>query len=479
MTVTVRFAPSPTGYLHVGGQRTALYNYLFARQHGGKFILRIEDTDQGRYVEGAVENLIASLEAMGLTYDAGPGKEDEFGPYYQSRRLEIYRAELDKLMSSGHAYRCFCSSERLESLRESQLSAGLAPGYDGACRSLSAEESDRRAASEPYTVRLRVPREGNCEFEDIIRGHISMAWSTIDDQILMKSDGFPTYHFANVVDDHAMKITHVIRGEEWLPSLPKHLLLYDLFGWNRPEFAHLPLLLNADRSKLSKRQGDVAVEDYLAKGYLPQALNNFLALLGWNPGTDEEIFSLEELVDRFDLSRVNKSGAVFDRVKLDWMNSRYIQALDDREFLRICRSSVDMAALDEARADIAFLALKTNLNTFSELGDKLQIFLREPSAPTDPEALELLKDERIPLLFTDFLEELEQTGELDSEEFRQIMKRIQKKRKQEGIKGKLLWMPIRLALTGEMHGPELGYLVQYFGKEKCARLLRLRLDSRE
>lgn len=337
MTVIVRFAPSPTGYLHVGGHRTALYNYLFARKHGGRFILRIEDTDQSRYVEGAVENLVKSLRAMGLDWDAGPDKEDEKGPYYQSQRLEIYQREIHRLISTGKAYRCFCSSERLAELRERQLAAGESPGYDGRCRHLDPQEAEKRALKEPHVIRMRVPDDGAMTFHDVIRGEITVEFSRVDDQVLMKSDGFPTYHFANVVDDHYMGVTHVIRGEEWLPSLPKHLLLYDDLGWEAPVFAHLPLLLNPDKSKLSKRQGDVAVEDYLAKGYLPQALNNFLALLGWNPGDNREIFSMDELIERFSLDRVNKAGAVFNTEKLDWMNHQYIQAMEDADYLKEAR----------------------------------------------------------------------------------------------------------------------------------------------
>ena len=271
--VRVRFAPSPTGYLHVGGLRTALYNYLFARHNNGKFILRVEDTDQNRYVEGAVENLIKTLKWVGLNYDEGPEVGGNFGPYFQSERLSIYKDHIDQLIEKGHAYPCFCSTERIQKLRAQQQSQKLQAKYDKHCLSLSKDEIKQKIADgEPYVIRLNVPANERIIIDDIVRGQVDFNSDIVDDQILIKSDGFPTYHLANVVDDHLMKITHVIRGEEWLSSTPKHVLLYDFFEWERPQFAHLPLLLNADKSKLSKRQGDVAVEDYQQKGYLKEAL---------------------------------------------------------------------------------------------------------------------------------------------------------------------------------------------------------------
>jgi len=311
--VRVRFAPSPTGYLHVGGLRTALFNFLFARHSGGKFILRIEDTDRARYVEGAVDNLINTLRWAGLDYDEGPSAGGELGPYVQSERLEIYDEHVRILLESGAAYRCFCSPERLETMRKEQEKKKLQPKYDRTCLRLSPKEiEDNLTANKPFVVRMKVPDDATIRFSDIVRGEVEFSTERVDDQVLLKSDGYPTYHLANVVDDHLMKISHVIRGEEWLPSTPKHVLLYEAFGWEMPVFAHLPLLLNPDRSKLSKRQGDVAVEDYRDKGYLKEALVNFVALLGWNPGDAREIFSLKELEKEFSLDKVNKSGAVFN-----------------------------------------------------------------------------------------------------------------------------------------------------------------------
>lgn len=382
--VRVRFAPSPTGFLHIGGLRTCLYNYLFAKKNKGKLILRIEDTDRERYVEGAVENLIRVLEAIGLEYDEGPilrcklinkkckiGEEiledkGKYGPYIQSRRLHIYQNLAQKLVDDGYAYYCFCTPEELEKMRQEQIAKKLPPCYDERCRKLTEKEvALRLRSSRPssgqvgasYVIRLKVPEQGILKIKDLIRGEVEFDLSTVDDQILLKSDGWPTYHLANVIDDHLMGITHVIRGEEWLPSLPKHLLIYQAFGWKPPQFAHLPLLLNPDRSKLSKRQGDIAVEDYLAKGYLPDALLNFIALLGWNPDTNQEIFSLKELIKQFSLEKIQKAGAIFNREKLDWMNGYYIRKMTINKLTEKC---------------IPYLIQNSLIEIFSQKSNKVQ-----------------------------------------------------------------------------------------------------------
>lgn len=336
--VRVRFAPSPTGYLHVGSLRTALYNYLFAKKQGGDYILRVEDTDQKRYVEGAIESLVRSLDNMhvganeGVILEGGAVVErGEYGPYQQSKRLPLYQEQADILLASGKAYRCFCTPERLTALREAQVREKQAPRYDKHCLALSEEEiSSLIASGATSVVRLNIdPRRGEIRFHDLIRGTVKFLAKDLDDQILIKTDGFPTGVFAIAVDDNLMHITHVVKGEEWLSTTPKQVLIYEAFGWTLPEFAHLPLILNPDRSKLSKRQGDVAVEDYLQKGYLKEAIVNFVALLGWNPGkgSTQEIFSLDELVQVFDIAQIHKGGAVFDIKKLDWMNSEYIKRL--------------------------------------------------------------------------------------------------------------------------------------------------------
>ncbi len=337
--VVTRFAPSPTGFLHVGGLRTALYAYLVAKQNNGTFILRIEDTDRERFVEGGIENILESLYWSTIIPDEGVHLKDDnviqtgsHGPYIQSERLPIYKKYADELLEKGHAFYCFCTPERLAQVREERQKSKLPPGYDGFCKKLSKKEVDERLSrGENHVVRLSMPDEGETAWNDLVHGEVSFKNSDVDDQVLMKSDGYPTYHLAVVVDDHEMQVTHVIRGDEWISSTPKHLQLYSYFGWTPPAFAHLPLLLNADKSKLSKRQGDVAVLDYREKGYLPEALVNFVAFLGWNPGTEQEIFSLKELIETFDLKKVGKAGAVFNLEKLDWYNREYLKKMNPSE----------------------------------------------------------------------------------------------------------------------------------------------------
>ncbi|MCL2039503.1 MAG: glutamate--tRNA ligase [Bacteroidetes bacterium] len=332
MNIRVRFAPSPTGFLHVGGLRTALYNYLFAKHNGGKFILRIEDTDRTRFVENAQENLIKSLRWAGIEFDESPEIGGDFGPYIQSERFHLYKKYGTELIENGSAYYAFDTAEELDAMRERQQKAGIAPKYDRSVMrnefTLGKDETQKLINDgTAYCIRLKVPHNDEITFTDLIRGYVSVIGRDVDDQILLKSDGFPTYHLANVIDDHLMGITHIIRGEEWIPSTPKHILLYKAFGWECPLFAHLPLLLNRDKTKLSKRQGSVAVEDFVAKGYFKEAFVNFIALLGWNPSADREIFDFQELINTFKLEKVNKSGAVFDTQKLDWMNGQYLKKL--------------------------------------------------------------------------------------------------------------------------------------------------------
>jgi len=352
MTVVTRFPPSPTGYLHIGGLRTALYNYLFARKHKGVFVLRIEDTDRTRYVEGAIESLIRTLKAVHLEYDEGPMFDEQgnmtekgtHGPYKQSDRLPMYQKKAEELIEKGTAYYCFCSSKRLETLRETQTAAKQPTKYDRRCLSIPKEEASARAKSEPHVIRLLVP-EGETIFHDEIRGEIRIDNREVDDQVLIKTDGFPTYHLAVVVDDTSMNVTHVIRGEEWISSVPKHIALYKAFGFEIPVYAHFPLILNKDRSKLSKRQGDVAVEDFLAKGYLPEALINYVALLGFNPTGDREIYTVAELMESFDLKKINKSGAIFDMDKLNWVNAHYLRQKSAEELLAMTQPFVDEPGL--------------------------------------------------------------------------------------------------------------------------------------
>lgn len=479
MSIRVRFAPSPTGMVHVGSVRTALYNFMFAKKHGGKYLLRIEDTDQSRKVEGAVENLIKSLRRLGIDHDEGPDVGGHYGPYYQSMRLELYTEYIKKLIEGGHAYPCFCSTQRLDSMRSQQEAQGLRIGYDRHCLHLSESDRQTRLISEQHVIRMKVPDDLTIRFKDLVRGEVEVNTSTIDDQILIKSDGFPTYHFANVVDDHAMKISHVIRGEEWLPSTPKHILLYDFFGWEKPYFAHLPLLLNPDRSKLSKRQGDVAVEDYLNNGFLEEALINFLALLGWSPGDNRELMEISEMIDEFDLDRVNKAGAVFDQEKLAWVNSQYLKArVSDERYLKLVRPQAKHPALENWEPQILDKVLLTLRNQLDKPGDiktLLPLFLERPDAATfqNPEIHAVLALESNKSLFEYLISRIESSASLTSEQLRDLTRSAQK---DLSIKGKALFMPIRVALTGNTSGPEVFVFAEGLGKHESLERLKLALE---
>jgi len=343
--VRVRIAPSPTGFVHVGNLRTILYNYLFAKHYKGKFLIRIEDTDQTRLVHGALENLLQVLKWAGIEGDEGPylttdnkvKEKGDFGPYIQSKRLSIYNEQIVALLDKGKVYPCFCSKKRLDDLREAQTKNKQAPKYDNFCRNLSKQEAQSMIDSgATYVIRFKMPENRNVVFEDLIRGEIVVNTKDMDDYVLIKSDGFPTYHFANIVDDHSMKITHVLRGDEWLATTPKHVLLYEAFGWQPPKFAHLPTLVNKQKKKLSKRDGDVSVKDFIDTGYLTEAFMNFIALLGWNSGTEQEIYTMNEMIQQFTLDNVHKSSAVFDIDKLNWINGTYIRKLSVDEFYDKC-----------------------------------------------------------------------------------------------------------------------------------------------
>ena len=334
--VRTRIAPSPTGDPHVGTAYIALFNRCFAHQHGGDFVLRIEDTDRERSTSTSEQDILSSLKWLGLSWDEGPGCEGCAGPYRQSERSAIYAKHIQQLLDNGSAFRCFCSSERLDEVRKQQMLDKSQPGYDGHCLSLTREECEsKQAAGDQHVIRMKIPQDGECEFEDILRGKVNIAWSQIDMQVLIKSDGMPTYHFANVVDDHLMEISHVIRGEEWINSTPKHILLYQYFGWEAPQFYHMPLLRNPDKSKLSKRKNPTSIRYYEAMGYLPEALLNYLGMMGWTMPSGEEKFSLADMEVSFDISRVSLGGPIFDIEKLDWLNGKYIrEELSDEEFAK-------------------------------------------------------------------------------------------------------------------------------------------------
>ncbi len=432
--VRTRFAPSPTGFLHVGGLRTALFNFLFSKKNQGKFILRVEDTDRARLVPGALEKIVESLNEFKLHFDEGP--------ILQSERLPLYKKHAEELVAKRAAYYCFCTSERLDALRKEQEAQKKAPKYDKHCFHLSeAEVKERLGKNEPHVIRLNVPADQNVRFTDLVHGEITISTNDIDDQVLLKSDGFPTYHLAVVVDDHDMNISHVIRGDEWIPSTPKHILLYSFFGWESPQFVHLPLLLSKAKKKLSKRDGDVAVADFVAQGYLPEALLNFVAFLGWNPKTEQEIFSLDELIEQFSFEKVNKSGAVFDLEKLDWINSMYIRKLTTEELLEKIKPFFPQA--DTATKEFVLKILKLEqerLKKLSEIGERVKYFFEEPTY--DPALLVWKKSE--PAVIKENLKKLHEfllTGEMTEEAIKKFIETNNLKN------GEVLW-PLRVALSG-------------------------------
>lgn len=479
-TIRVRFAPSPTGYLHVGGLRTALYNYLFAKKNNGTFVLRIEDTDRNRYVEGAVENLIKALNWAGLQFDEGPGIGGNFNPYFQSERLDFYKKYSDELLLKGKAYYCFCTPERLQTLREEQEKQKLPQSkYDKHCLHLSKEEIEKNLSSGiPKVVRLNVEPDQVIKFDDVIRGHVEFESNNIDDQVLIKSDGYPTYHLANVVDDHLMKITHVIRGEEWLSSTPKHVLLYDAFGWERPVFAHLPLLLNPDRSKLSKRQGDVAVEDYRDKGYLKEALVNFVALLGWNAGDDREFYYLDELVEKFSLDRVNKSGAVFDLQKLNWLNAEHLRKLPDDRLLQMLRTEISFSPYRDKSFSNDYLlliiaAMKARVSFIKDFIDNCTYFYESPSE-YEQKSIEKNWKPETPSHLIRLSEEFDRLENPSKEDYERILTEVAE---QLGAgKGKLIH-PLRLAVSGQSTGPGLFDLLYILGTNEVITRINTALEK--
>lgn len=479
--VRVRFAPSPTGYVHIGSLRTALYNFLYAKKMKGQYILRIEDTDQTRYVEGSKENLINCLMETGIVHDEGPFIENgvikeigNYGPYTQSQRLDLYNKYIQQLIENDWAYYCFCTKDRLDQVREEQKEKGITPRYDGHCRNLTKEEIQEKLDSHtPYVIRLKLPENRIVAFKDMVRGVIEINTNDLDDQVLMKSDGFPTYHFAVVVDDHFMNITHIIRGEEWLTSTPKHVLLYQAFGWEEPEYVHLPNILNDDKKKLSKRQGDVAVEDFINKGYLPEALVNYVALLGWSSESSEELFDMNGLIENFDITRVNKSGAVFDRNKLNWMNSLYIKNLDNEKLEEkllpyILKSDYITETMLKENPELIKMIADTFKEKMDKLSDVVQLLneLYDSSFNYDEEMMQILKGEKVPVLVDTLIEEISVMQALDPVGLKSVFKKIQK---EKGIKGKDLFMPSRIIVTGEMHGSDLMMSMSILGKEEVLK----------
>ncbi|HMQ80742.1 MAG TPA: glutamate--tRNA ligase, partial [Ignavibacteria bacterium] len=420
------------------------------------------------------ENLINILNEMGLNYNEGPGVGGEFGPYFQSERLDIYKKYCDELLASGHAYYAFETAEELDEMRKVQQMQGKQTMYDRRARVLTENEVKEKLASGiPYVIRLKVPMDTEIRFTDIIRGNVKIDTNLVDDQVLLKSDGFPTYHLANVIDDHFMKITHIIRGEEWLTSVPKHIILYNAFGWELPQMAHVPLILNPDKSKLSKRQGDVATEDYLKKGYLKEALLNFMTLLGWNPGDGEEkeIFTKAELIEKFTIERVNSAGAVFNVEKLNWMNGEYIKNYDIDALTELVIPYLNAGGIDTSdlvKTKRVVSAIKNYISKLDEAAEQAKVYYNEVILNAEQNAI--VNSETSKQVFALLLSKIEQLLEISTDNFKPTLSEVQK---ESGVKGKNLFMPVRLALTGEEHGPELGLIAYVLGKDEVLKRLKV------
>ena len=461
MAVRTRFAPSPTGFIHVGNLRSAIFTYLIAKKDDGTFILRIEDTDQERYVEGAVNTIYYTLDSCGLLWDEGPDKGGNHGPYIQSKRMDHYKKYALELVEKKEAYKCFCTEERLSSLREK----GYAK-YDKHCLHLSEDEvAQKEAEGLPYVIRQKVPEEGSTSFTCQVYGEITIENKEIEDQIILKSDNYPTYNFANVVDDHLMEINHVVRGNEYLTSTPKYTLLYNAFGWEEPTYVHLPHVIKEGGKKLSKRDGDAYYTDYINKGYLPEAVVNFLALLGWSPEGTKEIFSLDELKKEFSIKRINNSPAIFDVQKLNWVNAQYIKKLSIEEAVELCMPHLVEEGITEGKSEEWIYGLvavfKDRMSYGAEILDLYDEFF-DQTFELDQEMKDFLAQDGVNetlVAFKGLLEELESFNGGD------IKPLIKQAGKISGAKGKMLFMPLRIATTASMHGPDLPFVLALLGRE--------------
>lgn len=481
-TVRTRFAPSPTGYMHVGNLRTALYAYLLARKDkDGKFILRIEDTDRERYVEGAVDIIYNTLRKAGLNWDEGPDIGGPYGPYVQSERMGMFKEYALKLVESGDAYYCFCDKDRLEELKKIQQASGMAPKYDGHCRNLTKEEIDEKLkAGVPYVIRQKMPTEGTTTFHDEVFGDITVENSVLDDQILIKTDGMPTYNFANVVDDHTMGITHVIRGNEYLSSTPKYNLLYEAFGWEKPVYIHCSPVMKNQTEKLSKRNGDASFEDLIEKGFLTEAVVNYIALLGWSPKGEEEIFTLDELVQEFDVSGISKSPAIFDPVKLKAINGAYIRRLPLEEFEKLALPYIRKTCKRED-VDTRLIArvLQSRTELFTDIPDQVDfidelpayensLYCHKKMKTNEENSLESLKA-ALPVLegLTEWTEET-------------IHKALFDLIAERGVKNGLILWPIRVAVSGKQFTPGGGVeICTILGKEESLKRIRKGIEQLE
>jgi len=486
--IRTRFAPSPTGRMHVGNLRTALYEYLIAKHENGTFILRIEDTDQERYVEGAVDIIYRTLQGTGLIHDEGPDKDGGYGPYVQSERVKsgIYMKYAKELIDKGEAYYCFCTKERLASLKTSTVSsvedgdeeAKEYTKYDKHCLHLSKEEIEANlAAGKPFVIRQNIPTEGTTTFRDAIYGEITVKNEELDDMILIKSDGFPTYNFANVVDDHLMKITHVVRGNEYLSSTPKYTRLYKAFGWEEPIYVHLPLITNEEHKKLSKRSGHSSYEDLLEQGFVSEAIINFVALLGWNPPNNVEIMSLEELIKEFDYTHINKSPAVFDMVKLRWMNSEYIKRMDFDKFYELALPYIRSVIKKDLNLRKIAGLVKSRIETLKDIIEMIDFFEELPEYDADMYIHKKMKTDKESSLavLQELLPEFEALEDYSEEAVEKV---ITSYIARKGIKnGQALW-PVRTAVSGKQSTPGGAYeIMSILGKEESLRRIRIAIEK--
>lgn len=484
--VRTRYAPSPTGYLHIGGARTALFSFLYAKKHGGDFILRIEDTDTERNVEGAGEEQMDGLHWLGIEWDESVDIGGPYAPYRCMERLDIYKTYLDQLLAEGKAYYSYATKEEIDKEREEQIARGEAPKYSGWDRDLTAEERAKyEKEGRVPTVRLKVPSGKQLVFQDLVRGEVSFESDGIGDFVIAREDGRPTYNFAVVVDDYLMKISHIFRGEEHISNTPKQLLVYQAFGWETPIFGHIPLILNPEGKKMSKRDGSIVqfISQYRELGFLPEAIVNFLSLLGWSPEGEEEIFSLDELCNLFSIERVSKSPAIFDTGKLKWMNNHYIKRADTERILELSipylekagRVTGDLQGEERAWLKRLIGLYQEQLDQISDIVQLTDLFFREEMAYSE-EAKQVLSEDHIPVVLAAFLEKLKGKEEIQVADLQPLFKQVQK---ETGYKGKQLFMPIRAAVTGEVHGPDLKESISLLGAEKVLQRLQTLVDKRE
>jgi nondiscriminating glutamyl-tRNA synthetase len=471
--VRVRYAPSPTGHLHIGNARTALFNYLFARNQNGKFIIRIEDTDQKRNIEGGEASQLQYLKWLGIDWDESVDVGGEYGPYRQSERNEIYQKYYNQLLENGQAYKCYCTEEELEKEREEQMARNETPQYSGKCRHLTLEQ--RQALEEEGrrpSIRFSVPKGKVYSFNDMVKGEVSFESDGIGDHVIVKKDGIPTYNFAVTIDDYLMEMTHVLRGDDHISNTPKQLMIYEAFGWEPPIFGHMTLIVNESRKKLSKRDESIIqfIEQYEELGYIPEALFNFIALLGWSPAGEEEIFTKEEFISMFDSDRLSKSPALFDKQKLAWMNNQYMKTLEldrvvDLALPHLIKAGLVKEDMSEAEAQWVRELIALNQERMSygaEIVEHSQLFFND-EVHLDEEAKEVLSEEQVPEVLSAFLQEVENLESFTADEIKKSVKAVQKA---TGHKGKKLFMPIRVATSGQTHGPDLMKTIELLGKEK-------------